>query len=76
MATAVLPANDLGDPLANVALECSLLGLLLTDNSHLDRAADVMTADDFSDPGTRHVYETILHHVSQGKAANRKARHK
>ena len=63
MASAPLPANDTEDALANLALEQSLLGLLLSDNSHVDRAADLMTPEDFSDPEARHIYETILNTV-------------
>lgn len=70
MATAPLPANDFDDPLANLQLEQTLLGLLLADNAHVDRAADILAPADFSDSEARHIYETILHAVSQGWAAN------
>jgi replicative DNA helicase len=71
MATAPVPANDYeDDPLANLQLEQSLLGLLMADNSHVDRAADVLAPADFSDHEAQHIYETILHLVSQGKPAN------
>lgn len=70
MATAPIPANDEADTLSDVALEHSLIGLLLVDNAHVDRAADMLTPADFSDPFARHVFETIVHTVAQGKAAN------
>jgi replicative DNA helicase len=70
MATAPLPANDLDDPLADLQLEQSLLGLLMADNSHVDRAADILTPTDFSDHEAQHIYETIVHLVSQGRPAN------
>lgn len=70
MATAPIPANDENDTLVDVELEHSLLGLLLVDNAHVDRAADLLAPADFSDPFARHVFETIVHVVAQGKAAN------
>lgn len=70
MATAPIPANDETDALCDVELEQSLIGLLLVDNSHVDRAADILSPADFSDPFARHVFETIVHTVAQGKAAN------
>jgi replicative DNA helicase len=70
MATAPLPANNQDDPLANLELEQSLLGLLMTENRDLDRVADLITPDDFSNGESRRAYEAILHMVSQGKAAN------
>jgi replicative DNA helicase len=70
MASAPVPANDELDALSDIALEHSLLGLLLCDNAHVDRAADILSPADFSDPYARHVFETIVHTVSQGKAAN------
>ena len=70
MATAPHPASDLDDALCDIQLEHSLLGLLMTDNSHVDRAADTLSAEDFSDGFARQAYEAILHLASQGKAAN------
>jgi replicative DNA helicase len=70
MATAPLPANDIADPLADLQLEQSLLGLLMADNSHVDRAADILVPADFSDFEAQHIYETILHLTAQGKPAN------
>lgn len=70
MATAPIPANDELDTLSDIELEQSLIGLLLVDNAHVDRAADMLSPADFSDPYSRHVFETIVHTVAQGKTAN------
>lgn len=70
MATAPLPANDEHDPLCDLDLEASLLGLLMLDNHHADRAADILSPEDFAEPVYRRIYEAVIHAVSQGKAAN------
>lgn len=70
MASAPLPANDTHDALLNLELEGDLLGLLMLDNSHVDRAADILDAADFSEPLYQRVFEAIVHQVSQGKPAN------
>jgi replicative DNA helicase len=70
MATQPAPANDTNDALIDLALESDLLGLLLSDNSHVDRTADLLAAADFSEPLYQRIFETIVHFVSQGRAAN------
>jgi replicative DNA helicase len=70
MASAPIPANDELDNLCDIALEHSLLGLLLVDNAHVDRAADLLKPSDFADGFSRQVFEAILNAVGQGKAAN------
>lgn len=58
------------DPLLDVELEAEFLGLLLTDNAHVDRAADILSPADLTTPVLRRIYETILHMVGQGETAN------
>lgn len=70
MASAPQPANDTSDTLANLELEASLLGLLMNDNSHVDRVADRLAGRDFSEPLLQRIFEAIVHTVSQGRAAN------
>lgn len=70
MATAPSPANDTQDALCDLELEGSLLGLLMLDNSHVDRAADILGAADFSEPLYQRLFEAIVHRVSQGQPAN------
>lgn len=63
-------ANDTSDPLCNVELEGDFLGLLMLDNSHVDRAADILEPADFSEPLFQRLFEAILAQVAQGKPAN------
>lgn len=70
MASAPLPANDDTDPLSDLGLEESLLGLLMIDNSHVDRAADLLTAADFYDALHGRIFEAIVEAVAQGRPAN------
>lgn len=67
---ATQPANDVSDPLVNIELEASLLGLLMNDNAQVDRAADRLSQADFSDGLLSRVYGAIVNTVSQGRAAN------
>lgn len=68
MATA--PANDHGDPLANVELECELLGLLMNQNDLVDGIADHLTSEDFSEALNGRIFDAIVLEKGKGKTAN------
>lgn len=70
MATAPVPANDVGDPLVNLELEASLIGLMMAENGEVDRIADIVHASDFSDGLMQRLFEAVVHLVAQRKAAN------
>lgn len=70
MASVPIIANDDADALYDGELELSLIGLLLTDNSHIDRVADILKPEDFADAASRQAYEAAVLFASQGKAAN------
>jgi replicative DNA helicase len=67
---ATQPANDTHDALESPELEAQLLGLLMVDNSHVDRVADVLSGEDFTDAACRHIFEAIVERASQGRPAN------
>lgn len=58
------------DALVNVDAEIELLGAVLCENALLDRVADVIGDDDFSEPLHQQIYDAALREVSLGKTAN------
>ena len=70
MASQPLPANDGHDTLSDMDAECAVLSQMLCENDCIDDVADIITADDFSVPALRRIYEAALHQFGQGKAAN------
>lgn len=58
------------EPIANVESEAGLIAAILIDNQQIDRVADIVTAEDFSDPFCRQVYEIALHERSLGNAVH------
>ncbi len=59
-----------GDPLVNVEAEAELLGSLMQDNAAIDRACEVASHEDFSDPLMGRIYSAIVRECSLGKPAN------
>ena len=69
MLTAV--ANDAPrQPLANPESEAALLGAMMIINSIIDRVADSLTAEDFSEPLNGRIFSAIVRDHSLGRPAN------
>lgn len=60
----------MNDPLKNVEAEAELLGSLMQDNWHIDRAADLLTPADFSEALHGNIYAAILREAALGKPVN------
>jgi replicative DNA helicase len=58
------------EPITNLETEAALICALLLDNQQIDRVADIVRPDDFSDPFFRQVFELALHERSLGKAVH------
>lgn len=58
------------DPLANSEAEAALLGALMVDNRHIDRAADKLRVEDFSEAVFGRIFSAIVAEYSRGRAAN------
>lgn len=56
-------------PLAVVESEAVLLGAMLIDNRMVDRAAEIVKADDFFEPLHGRIFDVIVREVSQGRGA-------
>lgn len=69
MATAYQAVKD-SDPLVNTALEAELLGGLMLDNSSVDRVADLVQAEHFSEAILGRIFQAIVHDVARGQPAN------
>lgn len=52
---------------ANVEAEAALLGALLIDNAFVERAADLLTPDDFLEPVHANIFAVIVREVALGK---------
>ena len=60
----------IADPLANTEAEAWMLGILMRMNNAIDSVADIITADDFSEPVFGSVFSAIVREASLGKPAN------
>jgi replicative DNA helicase len=58
------------DTLTNLELECELLGSLMVANQNIDRAADLLSAADFSEPMHGRIFSAIVSEASKGRDAN------
>jgi replicative DNA helicase len=56
-------------PLTNVETEAALLGALMQHNDGIDRIADLLTPDDFSEPAHGRIFEAIVRECAIGHAA-------
>lgn len=54
----------------NVESEATILGALMIDNRLIDRVADKLSGDDFSEALFGRIYTAIVREASQGRAAN------
>ena len=57
-------------PPTNTEVEAALLGILLRNNEDVDRIADRVTAEEFSDPGHQKLFDTIRRTVESGRTAD------
>lgn len=58
------------ESLCNVESEAGLLGALMINNAAVDRVAEIVTAEDFSEPLFARIFTVILNEVGQGRAAD------
>ncbi len=56
--------------LINIEAETEVLGGLMRFNENIDRVADVLRLDDFSDPLHQRIFAAIVEQASKGKGAN------
>jgi replicative DNA helicase len=54
----------------NVEAEAVVLGSMLCDNRWTDRLADILTADDFSEPLHGRIFAVIVKEAAEGRSAN------
>lgn len=57
-------------PMGNADAEAALLGSLMLNAKLIDSTADVVCADDFSDPLFARIFQAVIHEHSLGRAAN------
>lgn len=57
-------------PVANVESEAAILGALMIENKLIDRVADKLQADDFSEPLFGRIYAAIVREAALGRTAN------
>lgn len=62
--------NQKIEAVKNVESEATILGALMIDNRLIDRVADRLSADDFSEQLFGRVFSAIVHEASQGRSAN------
>jgi replicative DNA helicase len=58
------------EPICNVETEAGLIAALLMDNRQIDRVADVVSGEDFSDPFFRQVFEIACTERALGNAVH------
>lgn len=68
-ALALAPA-PVENALHNVSGEAQLLGCLLAENALFDAVADILSAEDFSEPLHGRIYQTAAHEFMAGRSAN------
>jgi replicative DNA helicase len=62
--------NQKIEAVKNVDGEAAIIGALMIENKLIDRIADRLSADDFSEPLFGRVFSAIVREYSQGRAAN------
>ena len=56
--------------ISNVEAECGLLGAVMIENKLIDRAADIISIEDFAEPLCGRVWQAILREHDLGHQAN------
>lgn len=70
MADLLPPPSEAEAPIANLEAEQVILSALLIDSRLIDRLADKLSADDFSEPVFRRLFDLIVTLHSRGEAVN------
>jgi replicative DNA helicase len=58
------------EPICNTETEAGLIASMLLDNRQIDRVADIVNGEDFSDPFFRQVFELACHERALGHAVH------
>lgn len=68
--TAATPISTGAAQMANVESEAAIIGALMMDNRAIDRVADKLAPDDFSEALYGRIFSAIVREASLGRAAN------